>query len=122
MNSRNSEALGVSEARGARAHARYLQDPDTRVYQTDSFEEDNRVQRTDSSEGDITQGKEKKNFVWSKKKYWIIAISVIPLLFLSLTLGLGLYFDLYYEKHDIEGNFSIRMLASKFLPFLFSEY
>ena len=105
--SRNPEALGVSEARGARGLARYLQDQDIRVYQTDSFE------------GDTTQGKEKKKSFWSKKKYWILAISVISIMFFALTLGLSLYFGLYYEEHETEGNSYIRKIL-KFLRMRFS--
>ena len=93
--SRNPEALGVSKARGARGLARYLQDQDIRVYQTDSFE------------GDTTQGKEKKKSFWSKKKYWILAVSLISLLIIALTLGVSLYFGLYFGKHDSKGNYTL---------------
>ena len=81
------EAMGVSEARGA-----------------SGAEGDVTVQRTDSTEGDSTMGEERKKSFWSKKKYWILAISVISLL-TTLTLGFSLYLGLYSEKHDSKGNF-----------------
>ena len=83
-----------------------MQSPDIRVHQTDSTKEDIRVDHTHSSEEDTTDGKERKKSFWSKKKYWIPAISVISLLFIALTLGVSLYFGLcYYGKHDSQGDY-----------------
>ena len=100
------EAMGVSEARGARGARglkKYLQDPDIRVYETDRTEGDITVHRTDSTEGDSTEGEERKKSFWSKKKYWILAISLISLLVIALTLGVSLYFGLHSGKHDSKG-------------------
>ena len=58
------------------------------------------IHPTDCTEGDSTQGEERKKLFWSKKKYWILAISLISLLLIVLTLGVSLYFGLYYGKHD----------------------
>ena len=99
--------MGVSEARkarGARGLKKYMQGPYIRVHQTDSFEEDIRVDQTHSSEGDTTEGEERKKSFGSKKKFWIIAISV-SLLIIALTLGVSLYFGLYYGKHDSQGDY-----------------
>ena len=82
-----------------------MQGPDIRVHQTDSSEEDIRVDQTHSSEGDTTDGKEIKKSFWSKKTFLIPAISVISLLFIALTLGVSLYFGLYYGKHDSQGDY-----------------
>ena len=101
------EAMGVSEARGcrgARGLKKYLQGPNIRVYETDRTEGDITAHRTDRTEGDSTMGEERKKSFWSKKKYWILAISVISLL-TTLTLGFSLYLGLYSEKHDSKGNF-----------------
>ena len=103
------EAMGVSEARGAggaRGLKKYMQGPDIRVYETDRTEEDVTVHQTDSDEGDSTEGERKKSF-WSKKKYWILAVSVISLLLTALTLGVSLYFGLYSGKHDSKGNYTL---------------
>ena len=81
-----------------------MQGPDIRVHETDRTEGDVAVHRTDSTEGDSTQGEEKKKSFWSKKKYWILAISVISLLLIALTLGLSLYFGLYFGNYDSKGN------------------
>ena len=75
------------------------------VYQTDRTEVDITVHRTDTTERDTTQGEEKKKSFWSKKKYWILAISLISLLLIALTLGVSLYFGLYSGKHDSKGNY-----------------
>ena len=99
--------MGVSEARGgrgARGLKKYLQGPNIRVYETDRTEGDITAHRTDRTEGDSTMGEERKKSFWSKKKYWILAISVISLL-TTLTLGFSLYLGLYSEKHDSKGNF-----------------
>ena len=106
--------MGVSEARGARGLARYLRDQHIRVSQTDSFEGDTRVHRNDSTEENIAQGKDKKRSFWHKKKYWILAISVISLLFFALTLSLSLYFGLYYGNHATKGDYSKVLKVKKF--------
>ena len=80
-----------------------MQGPDIRVYETDRAEGDVTVHRTDSTEGDSTQGEERKKSFWSKKKYWILAVSVISLILTALTLGVSLYFGLYSGKHDSKG-------------------
>ena len=98
--------MGVSEARGARGARglkKYMQGPDIRVHETDRAEGDITVHRTDSTEGDSTQGEERKKSFWSKKKYWILAVSVISLILTALTLGVSLYFGLYSGKHDSKG-------------------
>ena len=100
--------MGVSEARGARGARglkKYMQDPDIRVHETDRTEGDVAVHRTDSAEGDSTQGEEKKKSFWSKKKYLILAISLISLLLIALTLGVSLYYGFYYGKHDSKGDY-----------------
>ena len=97
--------MGVSEARGcrgARGLKKYLQGPNIRVYETDRTELT--VHWTDRTEVDSTMGEERKKSFWSKKRYWILAISVISLL-TTLTLGFSLYLGLYSEKHDSKGNF-----------------
>ena len=102
--------MGVSEARGARGARglkKYMQGPDIRVYETDRIEEDFAVDRTGSTDGNTTQGEEKKKAFWSKKKYWILAVSVISLLIIALTLGVSLYFGLYSGKHDSKGNYTL---------------
>ena len=99
--------MGVSEARGARGARglkKYLQGPDIRVHETDRTEGDIAVHRTDSAEGNSTQDEEKKKSFWSRKKYWILAVSVISLLLIAFTLGVSLYFGLYSGKHDSKGN------------------
>ena len=95
--------MGVSEARRARGLKKYMQGPDIRVYETDRTELT--VHRTDRTEGDSTMGEERKKSFWSKKKYWILAVSVISLLLIALTLGVSLYFGLYYGKHDSQGDY-----------------
>ena len=90
------EAIGVREAggaRGVRDLKKYMQGPDIIVNQPDR------------TEGDTTEGEERKKAFWSKKKYWILAISVISLVLFALTLGLSLYFGLYHGKHDTIGDY-----------------
>ena len=105
MISKKPEACRVSKAEGARGLARYLRDPDIRVHRTDSTDGDIRVHRTDTIEGDATEEEIRKKSLWSKKKYWILAISVISLVLFALTLGLSLYFGLYHGKHDTIGDY-----------------
>ena len=98
--------MGVSEARGARGARglkKYMQGPDIRVYETDRTEGDITAHRTDRTEGDSTMGEERKKSFWSKKKYWILAISLISLLLIALALGVSLYFGLYSGNHDSKG-------------------
>ena len=88
------EASGACEAggaRGARGLKKCLQGPDIRVHPTDR------------TKGETTEGEERKKSFWSKKKYWIPAISV-SLLFIALTFGVSLYFGLYYEKNCKKGD------------------
>ena len=88
--------MGVSEARearGARGLKKYMQGSDIRVYQTHSSQEE------------ATEGEERKKSFWSKKKFLIPAISVIFLLFIALTIGVSLYFSLYYGRHDSQGDY-----------------
>ena len=96
-------AIEAREARGARGLRKYMQDPDVRVYETDRAKGDIAVHRTESAEGDSTEGEERKKSFWSKKKYWILAISLISLLVIALTLGVSLYFGLHSGKHDSKG-------------------
>ena len=118
------EATGVSEARGARGARglkKYMQGPDIRVYETDRTEGDITVHRTDGTEGDSTEGQERKKSFWSKKKYWILAVSVISLLLIALTLGLSLYFGLYSGKHDSKGNYTV-LEEKRFFYSFFREF
>ena len=100
----------LSHARGARGLLEYLQDPD-RTYQADSTK---LVSMTGRTEGDATEGDEEKKSFWYKKKYWILAISVISLLFFALTLSLSLYFGLYYGNHATKGDYSKVLKVKKF--------
>ena len=59
---------------------------------------------TGRTEGDATEGDEEKKSFWYKKKYWILAISLISLLLIALTFGVSLYFGLYSGNHDSKGN------------------
>ena len=84
-----------------------MQGPEIRVYETDRTEGDIAVYRTDSAEGESTQDEEKKKSFWSKKKYLILAISLISLLLIALTLGVSLYFGLYSGNQDSEGKYTL---------------
>ena len=101
------EAMGFSAARegeGARILQIYRQGPD-RVDETDRTEDDIAVHRTDWTEGNSSQTEERKKTFWCKKKYLILAISLISLLSIALTLGVSLYFGLYYGKQNSKGDY-----------------
>ena len=115
-----SEVSEAREARGVMGLKKYMQGPDIRVYETDRTGEDIAVYRTDFTGGDSTQGEERKNFFWSKKKYWILAISIISLLLIALTLGVSLYFCLYSGKNVGKGNGKV-LKEKKFFHCLFLE-
>ena len=93
---------------------------DIRVSETESTEGGNRVHLTDITEGDTVGGEKSEKTLWSKKKYWILAFSVISL-FIALILGLSLYFGLYYGKHDSKGDCCKVMKEKRFFYCLFLE-
>ena len=88
-----------------------MQGQDIRVYETDSTRGDIAVYRTDYTEGD-TKGVGRKKPCWPKKKFWIQATSLIALLFITLTLGISLYFGLFYGKHESKGNYFNHFIES----------
>ena len=98
-----------------------MQGPDIRVYETDRTERDIAIQRTDFTEGDSTGGEERKKSFWSKKKYWILVISLISLLLIALTLGLlDLYFGLFSRKLNCKGDYC-KVLKEKRFLYVFLE-
>ena len=79
------------------------------------------IHPTDCTEGDSTQGEERKKSCGSKKKYWILVISLISLLLIALTLGVSLYFGFYYEKHDSKGDYCKVLKEKRFFYVFFRE-
>ena len=81
-----------------------MQGPDILVYENDSTEGDIGVHRTDTTEGEGAEGKERTQYFWSEKKYWILAIFAFSFLLIALILGVSLYFGLYNGKHESKGD------------------
>ena len=115
--SKKQDASGVSEiggVRGAKGLKKYMHSTDTRLDQTHSTDEDIRVHGT---ERETTEKKERKRSFWSKKKYLILAISLISLLLIALTLVVSLYYGLYYGNNVSKGKCKVSKEKKSFIVF-----